>query len=185
MSNRDPVTHVGQRVNNEGQAAVEALSYNGSEHVNRVHGDAYTMDLDSVTIAGGGQWLAVIKNTDDRDMIVTSLTYWTNSAHEDMHLEVWLGGTFAYAANGTVVVPTNCNAGSGKTASGSFYKNDGGGDMTTLSGQAVCSRTLPKTTVQKLTKDSGWVVPKNQVWALKMDKDGMIRGYVSFYYHNG
>ena len=119
-------------VDDENMAHVLATSASLQHHANHEHETCYTMDIDGIQTDGAGYWLAVMKNTSDDAMVVTSITGWVPSFKNDQIYEAYLGGSFTYAANGTAVVPANCTASSGKTAEGEFYVNDGSGNMTTI-----------------------------------------------------
>ena len=155
-----------------------------SYHTNHAHGDCYTMDIDGIQPDSTDYWLAIIKNSDDKDLIITSITGWVSSFENTQIYEACIGGTFTYASNGTAVVPCNLNAGSGKTASGDFYVNDGGGNITTVVAGSIAGRHIFTTTPGRWVKNSGWVIPKNQCFMLRSNIAEKLTGYISFYYHD-
>jgi len=171
-------------VDDENCMCVHAITSSNQRHACHVHGTAYTMDIDNVVVDGDGYYFLYIQNTDDDDLIITSITLWVATAKDDANIEAYIGHTIASAANYTAVVPTNVNAGSGLTADGVFYVNDGAGNLTTLSGGAVAGRWKPTTSVGIWENPSGWVIPKNQTFSLACTKDNTFRGYVSFFVHN-
>ena len=174
------------RINGEHQLHVYAASEELQEHTNDVEGEAYTMDIDNVTLSSS-YYLLALKNTHDKDLIVTSVTLWVAEFKDGTIIEASIGGTFTYAAGGTVVVPANLNAGSGKAAEGSFYVNDGAAtDISTITAGAIAGRYVFDTKPRKWAKGSGWVIPKNQCFFLKNDaaNDNTWRGYLSFFYHD-
>lgn len=172
------------KVSTNGRLETEAATF-AEEHEAAVVGDAYTMDIDGVTIGADGNWLAVIKNTDDRDMFVTSVTLQPNEAKDDEEIEVFLGGTFVYLAEGAPVVPANVRAGVSGGADGEFYVTDGTADtMTTIVGGSVTGRYhMSSKTLYRISKTTGWIIPKNQCFMLQASKDNKFFGYISFYYH--
>ena len=133
---------------------------------------------------GDGYYFVYIKNTDDDDLIITSITLWVASNKDDANVEVYVGHTLSSVANHTAVIPSNVNAGSGNSASGTFYVNDGAVNLSTLSGGVVAGRWKPTVSVNKWDKGTGWILPKNQTFSLLATKDNTFRGYISFYYHN-
>lgn len=155
------------------------------DHFAARNADAYVMDIDSVTTDGANYWLAVIKNTDDDDLIVTSVTLWyAGGFNGDCIIEAYLGSTFTYASNGTLLVPANLRSGVTGGADGLFYVNDGTGNITTITAGSIAGRMLFDQKPTRWVKASGWVVPKNQTFMLWSDKDGETwRGFISFYYH--
>ena len=172
------------QVDDENALIVNAITSSSQHHANHIHGGAYTMDLDGVVVAGDGYNFVYIQNTADEDMHITSINIWMNQAKEDDNIEVWLGHVLTSVANNTSITPGNTNAGSGQSASGVFYVNDGGGNLTTLAGGVVAGRWKPTATMEnKWTKRSCWILPKNQTFTLLSSKDNKITGYISFYYH--
>lgn len=171
-------------VDDENKLHVQAIADVGQFHTNHDHGTAYTMDIDNVVVNGDGYNFLYIQNTDDDDLIVTSITLWVATAKDDANVEAYIGHTLTSVANNTSIVPSNLNAGSGQSASGVFYVNDGVGNLTTLSGGVVAGRWKPTTSVGKWSKTTGWIVPKNQTFTLLATKDNTFRGYISFYVHN-
>ena len=182
---RDPVSGVGAKVNQQQQLETFATSQPVQTYAALNRKSAYTMDLDNVVIGGDGHIIAAIKNADDEELVITSVTMWVATAKSDGWLEAYVGGTYANDSNGTVVTPTNLHAGSGIAPSSSslFVKNDGGGNMTTVSGASVAGRWLPSASVGKWPKTTGWVIPKNGVFYITGGKDNTYRGYISFYLH--
>lgn len=178
---RDPVTGIAMRVNADGLAQVESLARNEQMHAALRHQDAYTMDIDGVTI-GAGHYLAAIKNTDDKKLVIDKVTLWVNEFKDTAIVEASVGGTFAYSANGTAVVPSNCDAESGKAAVGSFYVNDGVGDLATIVVGDITGRFIFNITPLAWMKESGWVLPKNSCFFLKSEGGVTFRGYISMHY---
>lgn len=170
-------------VNSENQAETFSVNVPLQHHAAHEHGEAYTMDIDNVVSDADGNCIVYIQNTDDKDLVITSITIWVASNKDDANLEAYVGEALSAVANNTSITPTNVNPGSAKAATGVFYVNDGSGDLTTLSGGAICGRFKPRETVQKWEKKSGWILPENQTFTLKCTKDNTFRGYISFYYH--
>lgn len=154
------------------------------DHYAAMDGDAYVMDLDGIG-TNGAEHIAVIKNTDDRDLIVTEVSIWVATFKDDTFVEVLLNETFTYVAGGTVNTPVNLKSGISGGADGEFYTIAAPGtDITTFGGTAVYGgRFIFTTTPLQWKKDSGWIVPKNQVWSLYNNgNDNTFRGYIAFYY---
>lgn len=183
---RDPVHGTGARVTSGGMAEVIAVDLPAQAYVSINKQQAFTMDLDNVAIDGDGYIIAAIKNVDDEELVITSITMWVATTKLDGWLEAYVGGTFTNDTNGTPVVPTNLHAGNGKSPSSSslFIQNDGTGNMTTLAGGLIAGRWLPTQAVGKWEKSTGWVLPTNGVFYITGAKDNTYRGYISFYLHN-
>ena len=183
---RDPVTGDAQRVNSEGLALVEAMSRNEQMHANFIHQRAFTVDIDGVLVSSS-YYIVAIKNTDDNKLVIDKIVLWVASFKAASIVEASIGGTFVYAAGGTAVVPANCDAESGKTATGSFYVNDGAAtDISTIVAGDITGRFLFTTTPLVWEKLSGWILPKNQCFFLKHDpaNDNTFNGYISMHYED-
>jgi len=157
------------------------------DHKAAVEGNAYTMDIDGITAAAALNWLVVIKNTHStRKLIVTRIHLAPNTAHDDQELEVLVGGTFSYLAEGTVVTPTNLLASKSGGAQGDFYVSDGTADiMTTVVAGSIAGRfPMPVKKEYDCRKDSNWIIPPDQCFMLRPSKDEKFRGFISFYYHD-
>lgn len=172
------------KVDDENMAHVLSVSDTEAWHVNHDHQECYTMDIDGIQTDGANYWVAIIKNTNDDDMIIDSITGWVSSFSNTQIYEAYLGGTFTYASNGTVVVPTNCNAGSGKTATGEFYVNDTSGNITTVVTGSVVGRFVFGTTPILWTNPGDWILKKNGCFMLWSNLAEKLTGYITFYYHN-
>jgi len=183
---RDPVTGDALRVNREGYASVDAISRNEQMHANLTHQRAFTIDIDGILISSSYYILAV-KNTDDAKLVIDKVTLWVAEFKAASIVEASVGGSFAYAAGGTAVVPSNCDAESGIAATGSFYVNDGAAtDISTIVAGDITGRFLFTTTPLIWEKLSGWILPKNGCFFLKhdVDNDNTFHGYVSMHYED-
>ena len=170
------------KVSKDGRLLTSASSYT-EDHEAALEGDSYTMDIDGIQTDGADYWLAVIKNTDDDPLIVTSINAFVPSYSNSQIYEVYLGSTFVYAANGTAVVPTNLRSGVIGGAEGEFYVNDGTGNITTIVAGSIAGRFVFTTSMTKWTKRSAWIIPKNQTFMIWSNLAEKLTGYISFYYH--
>ncbi|GAG20091.1 unnamed protein product, partial [marine sediment metagenome] len=152
---RDANTGDAMHVDTEHYAYHKAICSPYEAHTNIIHEDVYTMDLDSIVVDGDGYYIVSLQNTSDKNLIVTSITLWTNQNKDDCNVEVYLGGTLASAGT-TAVTPSNCASGSGHAAEGTFYVNDGAGNMTVTTAGNICGRRKFSTTPHKWVKNSGW-----------------------------
>ncbi|KKN26615.1 hypothetical protein LCGC14_0873080, partial [marine sediment metagenome] len=126
---RDPQTGRGASVTENFMLKVYAVEETEAYHENEAHQTAYVMELPAVVLGGAWVW-AVVKNTDDRDLIVARCVLWTVTNKSNDFVSAYTRGAFTYASNGTVATPANCNSGGALSASGSFYYNDAVGDIT-------------------------------------------------------
>jgi len=168
----------------DGKLWVHATCFS-EEHAANLKGDGYIMPIDGVG-TNGAEHICVIKNTDDRDLIVTAITLFVASYKMPPYVKVLLNETFVYAAGGTAVVPTNVKSGISGGAEGLFYTIAAGGtDITTFAGtSAIGGIYVFNVSPLTFSTDSGWVVPKNQVWSLyNTGNDNTYYGHISFYYH--
>ena len=168
-----------------GRGYTSAKAYS-EDHVAALDGEAFTMDIDAKGV-NGSEHLCVIKNNHStKKLIITSITLWVATYKDTTFLEARLNETFAYAAEGTAVVPTNMKSGKVGGAQGDFYVIAAAGtDITTFAGTAVIAgRCIFTTTPYKWAKESNWIVPPDQVFSLYNNaNDNIYSGYISFYYH--
>ena len=174
------------KVTQDGRLHTSASVYS-EDHEAALDSDAYVVDIDAVDV-NGAEHIVVIKNTDDDPMVVTSVVLWVNEFKADCVIEVNLNETFTYAANGTALTPINMRSGVAGGADCIVYEIAAGGtDITTFGGTATKGGRFVFTILpMKWVKDSGWVIPKNQVFSLYHDgagRDNVYRGYISFYFH--
>ena len=173
------------KVDDENLAHVLATIVDIQHHTNHVHGKAYTLDLDGVTAGQDADYFVYMLNTDDDDLIVSSITLWAATDKDDDNVEAWIGKALASVANETAVVPANLNGGCTLNAAGTFYVSDGtAGGITTLTGGRQAGRMKFYSKPTKWEKSSHWLIPKNSTFCLKTEKDNKYTGYISFYFHN-
>ena len=181
---RDPESQRGIRVTTEFRATVESKTFAASELSNIDHKDAYVMELPAVTLTAAWVW-AAIKNTADTEVIITRCVLWTVVNKSNDWVAAYTRGAFTYSANGTVATPANCNSGGALSAEGSFYYNDGVGDLATITAGQSCGSILVTAAPQEFVIESKWIVPKNQTWYLKSElaNDNTYQGWIEFHYH--
>lgn len=170
------------KVDEENRLRVEAVSERLIHHINHDEGAAYSMVFDQAAANGAAdELLLYIKNTDDEDMIIDEINI-TISAANIVYCK--LGDSGTVGGTPTAIVPANLNAGSGKSATGTFYKDDA---MSGLSGGAIAIwRYLTAAAETKnICPSSGLIVPKNQVFTLYVETQQAqtIQGEILFGYH--
>jgi len=174
-------------VTDSGQLRTFATAHH-EDHKAAIGGDAFTMDIDGITTGADGNWLFVMKNSHSaKKLIVTRVHLVPNESSDDQELEVYVGGTFVYLAEGTEVTPTNLLAGKVSGAQGSFYVADGTADiMTTVTTGLIAGRfaMITKGQVYDCRKESNWIMPPDQCFMASTTKGGKFRGFISFYYHD-
>lgn len=173
----------GAKVDEEHRLWVKANMVTMERHVAQTEHQAYTMDIDSVVVDGDGYYILNLQNSHDHDLVITSITLWTASSKDDCNVEAMVGTSLASAGT-TTITPTNVDSRSGLVAEGTFYVNDGSGNMTVATAGLICGRHRFSTTPVKWVKTSGWIIAKNKCFSLLCSKDNTFRGYLSFYYHN-
>jgi len=155
------------------------------EEVAIANGDAYIMDIDQVTVDTADYILAYIYNNDpSRDLVVSSLflSAWENK--DQNMLQISVGAALSSAANTSAVVPANRKSGCSNVALGTFYTNDGAGDLTTFTGEVVCGRYGRLVTEGKwFYSPGGWVIPYGASWNCGPSiGDTAYCGCINFYY---
>lgn len=171
--------------NKRGQLFTHATSVS-EEHEANMTGDGYVLPLDGIA-TNGAEHIVVMQNTDSREMIVTAITIFVAEYKSTTRVKVLQNESFVYAANGDAVVPTNVRGGLVGGAEGNFYTLSAAGtDITTFSGtSAIGGIYVFERYPLKYSTDSGWVIPKGQVFSLfNVGNDNTFYGHISFYYHD-
>ena len=170
---------------NDGKLYTHATSVS-EEHEANIAGDGYVLPIDAVG-TNGAEHLCVIKNTSDDELIITAITLFVEDYKNPPYVKVYLNETLTYAANGTAVTPVNVKSGTVGGADCEAYTITAAGtDITTFSGTATIGGIYVfNTTPLTFATDSGWVIPKNQVWSLyNSGNDNTYYGHISFYFHH-
>ena len=178
-------------VNSKGELLTYAESFSTAYDAAN-DGDAYTMDIDGITVGADGNTLAVIENShSSKELIVTGFELTPNESKDDQVMEVYIGGAFTYLANGTAVVPTNIDsAKSGGAAGGvnkSFYVSDGAAStLTTITAGSIAGRfpMITKGKVYECELPSFWHIMPSNSFYITGAKDCKFSGFISFYYRS-
>ena len=177
-------------VNAKGQLKTYSESF--STDYDAAHdGDAYTMDIDGVTVGTDGHTLALMENFHSTmEMVVTTVRLTTNENKDDQEIEVYIGGAFNYTANGTAVTPQNMTSGKVAGAPGgvsnSFYTTDGSALATVTAGNLVGRMPMYTKGINYIyRKESGWHISPGNCFYLTAAKDSKFSGSISFYYKPG
>jgi hypothetical protein len=108
-------------VNSEHQLECRAVTQNRSEWECHNNANSYVMYFSQAAAnAAANEVLGYMKNDSDDDMVVDEFGIHTTAANMIYVSKV----TGTAAGSPTAVVPVNMNVGSGKTATGTFYKDD-------------------------------------------------------------
>jgi len=146
------------KVSNENMIASSCVSQSDQHHVNHTHGDMYSVMIDQVP-DGNDACFLYIKNTDDKDLLITSARIGVNDACE-IYFKLGDTGT---PVDGTDSTPGNRNAGSGNLADCTCQV---GTDITGLAGGWEIDRLYftEATSSAKTEWDSYIIVPKNNIF---------------------
>ena len=117
------------KIDDENMAHVLSTEAHLCHHINLAHGEAYSVVV-SKTPTGAADCFLYLKNTDDDDLIISSVLLYA-ATDESVQIKLGDSGT---TSGGTANVPTNRNAGSGNSADCTC---EDGVDITGLSGGSV------------------------------------------------
>jgi hypothetical protein len=150
-----------------------------SEHAaNHDEGEAYSISFSS-TPTGAGDCFFYIKNEDEKDMIIEGIGMYLPAAE---YFDVVIGDS-GTPVGGSDITPVNLNAGSGKTASGTFLS---GNDITGLSGGSVVYRIykVSGTGSEYNNFDQDIIIPKNATFSLYVQTGTTaLAGFIDLYLH--
>lgn len=154
-----------------------------------INGDAYILHIDSITIDTADYLIALMINGDakERDMVVTKVEIAAASTDDNAINEINLGGTFTTTVdNSTATTPFNQRSGCGKTAGGSYYVNDGSGDMETEANAyvAYAQKKGLKNVSSIMRVDGGWIVPYGCSISVSSTYDDKFYGCIHFYFRS-
>ena len=157
----------------KGDVVIQTLEYHSNVH----EATAYHLVFSATPTATGDCFL-YMKNTDDDDLIVESIWFRVASAES---VSVKLGDT-GTPVSGSAVTPTNCNAGSANSATGTFQT---GSDITGLSSGSVVEKYwLTSTTSVLFNFEQDIILQKNSVLTLYATTGAVaLAGTVVFHYH--
>lgn len=156
---RDPNNGAGMKVNEHGYGEVSSVMQPLQHHANVVHGNAYSAVM-SVTPTGAGDCFFYIKNNDEYNLVVRSLSLYGASAES---VQVKLGDIGTVGGTHADLTPISRNAGSGKVADATC---ESGVDITGLSGGSIVDLIQFTNSYLKVRWDSSLIVPKNSMLSL-------------------
>jgi len=166
------------KVDSENMLASSCVTSSTEHHANHKHGTAFSVNF-SATPTGAGDCFLYVKNTDEEDLVIEGFGLMCEA---DEYFDVKLGDV-GTPVGGSAVTPVNLNAGSGKTATGTFQN---GNDITGLSGGSVAYRIYHTN-----TKGTGYnnfemdlIIPKNNTLTIYCQTGTTaLAGFVDMYYH--
>jgi hypothetical protein len=168
-------------VSSEGFIKVASVQVSVEHHINHHHGEAYNFVFD-VTPAGADDCFIYMKNTSDKDLILEGI-YISVAGACEVYMQLNADGTRNSA---TAYTPVNLNAGSGKTAEGTFeYGTDLAGGAATLAGGTEAGRGVFRAAgdTKFFNFDQDIIIPKNKTYTLWSSASVAINGMLAFNYH--
>ena len=167
-------------VNADQQLVVKGIESDDSHFANHQKSDAYAMYFSQAAANGAAnEVLAYILNSDDKDMVIDELDLVITVANTVYLSKV----TGTAGGTPTAVAPTNLNLGSGKTATGTFYKDD------SMSGLTDAGRLLNLYLAANVGKEfttgkAKIILPKNSAVALFVTTQQVqtLSGVIRFHY---
>ena len=165
-------------VDSENRLLSDSVSRSLESHTNLDHGDAYSL-LFSATPAAPADCFLYLKNEDEKDLIIEGFGLYL-LADEYVDVVITDAGT---PLGGTDIVPGNLNAGSGKTASGTFQH---GNDITGLDGGRTIYRIYhtSSTGTDYTNFEMDVVLSKNTTLTMYVQTGtAALAGFLDMYYH--
>ncbi len=163
----------------DNQLQVHAISLSIEHDINHSHGESYNMVYET-TPAGADDCFLYLKNLHDLDLVIEGIwIHDTASEYVDVKLL-----DIGVPASGSDVTPANLNAGSSKSALGTFQQ---GTDITGLTGGVTNHRIwhLGSAGITNYNFDQDIIVPKNGVFTLYAGTGTtLISGLIVFNYHD-
>ncbi|GAF85536.1 unnamed protein product [marine sediment metagenome] len=171
-------------VTDEGMLTTRCVTVSAEHHTNHTEEEAYHIQFGSTLgVTADDDCVFYMTNTSDKDMICEGVDMFINAASQ-VYLKVGDKGTRNSA---TAVTPTNCNAGSGKAADGTFeWGVDLDGGAAGLTGGTEVQRWvfIAQTASEYKNFDMDIIVPKNETFTIWMDTSGVsIMCTIPVYFH--
>lgn len=167
-------------VNSGNRLLTDCVTSTNEHHANE-NGTAYHMLFDQAPTAGD-DCIIYMENSDEIDMVVEGL-YLSAAGACEVYFQLRDAGTRNAAG---AVVPTNCNAGSGQTADGTFEVGaDLDGGAATLAGGVEVARYafIGATGSDFFNFEQDIIIPKNGTLTVWVSLVQAITGHVVFNYH--
>lgn len=149
---------------------VHAVTQTMERHTNDEHGDAYHCVFSQSPTAADDCFFYMVNNSDDKEIVIEGLWIgFINADGDDPEIYFKLGdkGTRGSA---TALTPTNCNAGSGKAADGTFEKGADLESAATLTGGTEIERYVFANTVNLTSSHFNFeqdiILPKNETFTM-------------------
>ncbi len=188
---RDPNTGNGAHVlldsvTNKGLLRTYGVIEGESRYVNEYHQESYSLVLDNITPAAGGDCFCFIQNLKDQRMMIESILLKKFTADDEVAVVLGATGTRDTV---TDIVPGNKWAGSANLAEGIFEEGadlaGGAATLTQASGVNIDIINLIFGQESKLWKwESALIIPKNQTLSLWAGTGGdAFNTTINFYYH--
>ena len=167
---------------------VIAVTVTEDHHANHASEDSYNI-IFSQSPTAGDDCIYYMVNSDENDMIVEGMTLgFTGSAEVDAEVYVQVKNT-GTRGSATALTPANLNAGSGKTATGTFEK---GADLQSGAGSLATGTEIERFLISGVTDftsthfnfNQDVIITKNQtmtIWASEAGPTYYIT--LPFYYH--
>lgn len=166
------------KVTNDNMLVTVATVVSAEHHANHIHGRSYNL-LFSQTASGPNDCIVYIKNGDDLDMIIESITV-NVPTNEIIEIKLNDAGS---PVDGGGITPSNLNAGSNREADGIFQS---GNNITGLSGGVSTFKPFFKggDPSKFFNFDQDIIIPKNRILTLYcVNGSILVNGMLSFYFH--
>ena len=171
------------KVNSNNKLQTYSVIENEQLYINEHTGQAYSLLID-VDTDGDDNCFLYIKNTDDKELLVSSVKIKVNAASE-IYFKLKDVGTMV---GGNSITPVSRNASSGILADAICEM---GADITGLAGGAEIDRFIfgeANTNTVKFSWSSGIIIPKNNVFTgyafVGGSEDVNVAMTISMYYHS-
>lgn len=167
-------------VNNEGKLSVVSVTRPSMLHVNKDHGECYSVLVDATSASTDDDFF-YLKNKEDDDLHLYKIEGWCDDANQE--IKILLGATDAGTDAGDALTPKPMNAGSGAVADVDCTQDET--DLAITGGDVVALLKFPVTALELVTFEfhETLIIPKNQRLHMEAALAGLINLNIYFYVH--
>ncbi len=174
------------KVDKDNKITTRAVTESEAEHINFADGEAYTLFLPitsdnlNPSAALSSPCIFYIKNTNEKNLIITDIRMWAESPE---YLDIYFN-QIGTPVGGNTTTPTNMNLNSGKAADGTFLEAS---RITGMSGGTLFDRL--RIPADDSNHNFVWaetiIIPKNKIITVYTGNGGIpIETSISFYFHD-
>ena len=173
---RDADESRGWKINDEGEGLVLADAESRQFHINSRNVKVWSASWENITTAGANDYVFYLKNTGDKDLVVATVQFMSDTATQVEVQEV----TGTAGGSPTDITPVSRKLGVTDTPTATIQQDP---DITGLTNAGII-KFMHITTANQLYEleiGSGIIIPKGRAMAILVETAGVTTGLVTVY----